>query len=81
MLLSTANFRLKNVPAKLQGSFVGPFLVVDRISHLVYKLKLPEQWKIHNAFHVSLLRHWRESLYSVAQHQAIPRLQPPEDVQ
>ncbi|MCO5586016.1 hypothetical protein L7F22_039953 [Adiantum nelumboides] len=34
----------------------GSFQVCDKVSDVAYRLKLPEGWKIHNAFHVSLLR-------------------------
>ncbi|MCO5557995.1 hypothetical protein L7F22_011569 [Adiantum nelumboides] len=34
----------------------GPFQVCDKISTVPYRLKLLEDWKIHNAFLVSLLR-------------------------
>ncbi|MCO5597520.1 hypothetical protein L7F22_051598 [Adiantum nelumboides] len=36
--------------------YYGPFQVCDKFSDVAYRLKLPEGWKIHNAFHVSLLR-------------------------
>ena len=81
VLLSTTNLRMRNLPAKLQRRFVGPFEIVDKISHLVYKLKLPDEWKIHNVFHVSLLKPWRESLYSAAQPQVLPELQAYENTQ
>ncbi|MCO5582457.1 hypothetical protein L7F22_036353 [Adiantum nelumboides] len=41
---------------KLNMRYYGPFQVCDKISDVAYRLKLPENWKIHNAFHVSLLR-------------------------
>ncbi|MCO5605291.1 hypothetical protein L7F22_059473 [Adiantum nelumboides] len=42
--------------SKLGMRYYGPFQVCDKISDVAYRLKLPEGWKIHNAFHVSLLR-------------------------
>ncbi|MCO5552283.1 hypothetical protein L7F22_005795 [Adiantum nelumboides] len=41
---------------KLGMRYYGPFQVCDKISDVAYRLKLPEGWKIHNAFHASLLR-------------------------
>ena len=41
---------------KLGMRYYGPFQVTEKISDVSYRLKLPETWKIHNAFHVSLLR-------------------------
>ncbi|MCO5584102.1 hypothetical protein L7F22_038025 [Adiantum nelumboides] len=41
---------------KLGMRYYGPFQVCDKISDVAYRLKLPKGWKIHNAFHVSLLR-------------------------
>ncbi|MCO5598916.1 hypothetical protein L7F22_053015 [Adiantum nelumboides] len=41
---------------KLGICYYGPFQVCDKINDVAYRLKLREGWKIHNAFHVSLLR-------------------------
>ncbi|MCO5572615.1 hypothetical protein L7F22_026373 [Adiantum nelumboides] len=41
---------------RMDPAKVGPFQVCDRMSDVAYRLKLPENWKIHNAFHKSLLR-------------------------
>ncbi|MCO5604565.1 hypothetical protein L7F22_058733 [Adiantum nelumboides] len=46
----------KRLFPKLDLRYYGPFQVCDKISDVAYRLKLPEGWKIHNAFHVSLLR-------------------------
>ena len=39
----------------------GPFEIVDVLGPLTYRLQLPETWKIHNVFHASLLRRYREN--------------------
>ncbi|MCO5554997.1 hypothetical protein L7F22_008536 [Adiantum nelumboides] len=41
---------------KLRMRYYGPFQVSEKISDVAYRLKLATNWKIHNAFHVSLLR-------------------------
>ncbi len=57
VMLSTANIRLKAVGSpKLLPRYVGPFTVTQKVSAVVYRLDLPERWRIHNAFHVSLLK-------------------------
>ena len=50
---------MKGIPVKLQWRFVGPFRVTETIGEQAYRLSLPENWKIHPVFHVSLLKAWR----------------------
>ena len=47
-------------PSKtLAARFLGPFLVVSKISNLVHQLKLPKALHIHKVFHVSQLETYR----------------------
>ncbi|KAJ8754420.1 hypothetical protein K2173_002871 [Erythroxylum novogranatense] len=41
---------------KLSPCFYGPFEILEKISFVAYRLRLPENAKIHNVFHVSVLR-------------------------
>ena len=43
---------------KLGPKFVGPFKILQRIGKVSYRLELPEVWKIHNVFHVRLLKEY-----------------------
>lgn len=58
VLLSTKNLNIQGGVKKLQPKYCGPFQVVSSIRDTAYKLKLPQRWKIHPVFHVSLLRPW-----------------------
>ena len=58
VLLSMQNLRFKNIPSKLRQKFVRPFKIEEKIGKSAYKLGLPEEWKIHDVFHVSLLKPW-----------------------
>ena len=52
--LDAWNLHLKTTH-KLTPRRLGPFEVIEEISPVVFKLKLPEAWHVHNVFHASLL--------------------------
>jgi len=43
-----------STPSKLAPQFYGPFYIVARISAVAYWLRLPENAKIHDVFHVGI---------------------------
>ncbi|MCO5601678.1 hypothetical protein L7F22_055801 [Adiantum nelumboides] len=44
---------------KLSMRYYGSFQITERINDVSVRLRLPDTWKIHNAFHVSLLKPFR----------------------
>ena len=60
VLLSTVNLRLKGGSENLRNKFVGPFRSIDKIGVQNYKLELPQDWKLHPVFYISLLKRFCE---------------------
>ena len=59
VLLSTANINLKgHLTTKLKPRWIGPFQVAEKLSTVVYRLRLPATMQIHPVFHVSLLKRY-----------------------
>jgi len=60
VLLNSRNITLdvesRRPSKKLQSRYIGPFEIIEKMSPVNYKLKLPDTMKIHPVFHVSLLQ-------------------------
>jgi hypothetical protein len=62
VLLSTINFKLAHPGTrKLLPKWVGPFKVIERIGKVAYKVELSPNLKMHNVFHVQLLKKYRDN--------------------
>ena len=57
--LSGKHIRTTRPSKKLDHKFHGPFVVDARVGTQAYRLKLPQDWKIHPVFQVSLLEAYR----------------------
>ena len=63
VLLSIANLQVRGTATKLKRKFARPFCIAEWIGSQSYRLDLPTTWRVHNVFHVSLLKIWREDMY------------------
>ena len=59
--LDGRNIKTYHPTAKLAPKRHGPFPIKRALSTITYQLTLPEQWKIHDVFHVDLLTPYRET--------------------
>jgi hypothetical protein len=53
--LEGTNIKTTHPTTKLAPKQYGPFTITKKISDVVYQIKLPTTWKIHNVFHTSFL--------------------------
>jgi hypothetical protein len=76
VLLSTANLSLvhtRSQSAKLAPRYIGLFEVVQQVSPVSYRLKLPSHLRIHDVFHVSLLRKCNDGIeFGRPEHWTVP---------
>ena len=59
--LEAKNLRFITDHKKLAMKRQGPFAITDVLGPLTYRLKLPDQWKIHPVFHATLLTPYHEN--------------------
>jgi hypothetical protein len=57
VLLHTKNFKFETTGVrKLMPRWCGPFAVKEAVGLVAYRLDLPVNLKMHNVFHISLLK-------------------------
>jgi Chromo (CHRromatin Organisation MOdifier) domain len=59
--LEGTHLKLPYETMKLAPRRYGPFKIIAKVSDVAYRLRLPDNWKIHNVFHASLLTPYNET--------------------
>ncbi|KAF8643065.1 hypothetical protein AX16_009226 [Volvariella volvacea WC 439] len=59
--LEAKNLKTHRIAKKLAPKHEGPFKITKVLGPVTFQLELPEQWKIHNIFHASLLTPYKEN--------------------
>ncbi|MCO5602368.1 hypothetical protein L7F22_056499 [Adiantum nelumboides] len=65
---------------KLSMRYYGPFQITERINDISFQLRLPDTWKIHNAFHVSLLKPFRGDVLDDGEPDEQPEVEENEEI-
>ena len=73
--LEAKNLKLPYQSKKIAPKRLGPFEILDKVGTRAYRLRLPEQWRVHDVFHTSLLTPFKET---DSHGQAFP--EPPPDI-
>ena len=62
VMLDARNIKTKRPSKKLDRKRLGPFKISKVVSPTAVKLTLPERWRIHGTFHVSLIEPYRTGM-------------------
>jgi hypothetical protein len=62
VMLDARNIKTKRPSKKLDRKLLGPFKISRVVSPTAVKLTLPERWRIHDTFHVSLIEPYRTGM-------------------
>jgi Chromo (CHRromatin Organisation MOdifier) domain len=73
--LEGTHLKLPYETMKLAPRRYGPFHITAKVSDVVYRIKIPDKWKIHNIFHASLLTPYKET-----EKHGLNFLEPPPDL-
>jgi transposase InsO family protein len=59
--LKGTHLRTTHPTTKLRAKCFGPFKITEVLSAVMYRLDLPNAWKIHNVFHAAVLHPYKET--------------------
>jgi hypothetical protein len=83
VLLKFNKKRLKTsskIKVKLSHRYFGPFRIIKKISDVVYKLELPADWRIHNVFHIDVLKLYQGQIPTTIPQQNLPDIIDSEEI-
>ncbi|MCO5571190.1 hypothetical protein L7F22_024924 [Adiantum nelumboides] len=65
---------------KLSVRYYGPFQITEKLNDVSFRLRLLDTWKIHNAFHVSLLKPFRGDVLDKGEPDEQPEVEENEEI-
>ncbi|RYA67892.1 hypothetical protein DD598_26520, partial [Enterobacter cloacae complex sp. 2DZ2F16B1] len=65
---------------KLSMRYYRPFQISEKINDVSFRLELPDTWRIHNAFHVSLLKTFKGDVLEDGEPDEQPEVEENEEI-
>lgn len=77
VMLNARHVKTRRPAKKLDAKMLGPFRISKVISSSAVRLALPKTWRIHDAFHVSLIKPYRAGIQARPDPDQVLREAPP----